>query len=295
MAFPGRVAIHVLATCAACAAVLAEQGILVLQVSNPQARPIPGVVLSTLGDGSIGAPTDGAGKTRIRLAPETRPNNWVSLQVVRAPLDLVFISPWDSKVRVPPFENESENFAPVVLSARGDRNLLEQSRAVGSIAARVCAGSAWKDLKSKSVEAHRRTALIQVASVFALDPAEVDRALRGLAAKSKEPYERGMSALYQVSYPAATEQLAQALDARERQLKKVPAGIINAAVFLGQALYEQGKYGDAAEAYRKALNYRPGDSSILNAVGLSLLKASRAAEAEPFLRRALELQQDASR
>lgn len=272
----------------------AEQGVLVVHISDPQARPITGVMLSTRGDGSTGSPTDRAGKTRIRLAPGVRPGAWVALQVVRGPRDLVFISPWDSRARVPPFENESENFAPVVLAARGDRASLEALRVVSSIAARVCAASAWKNVKGKGVDAHRRAALEEVSRLFQLDPTDVDRALRALGVQSKDAYEKGMSALYQLDYPEATEELAQSLAAREKQLRRVPGQIINSAVFLGQALFEQGKFAEAAEAYRKALAHRPEDPAILNALGLSLIKAGKAAEAEPLLRRALELQQGIS-
>ncbi|MEK7409578.1 MAG: hypothetical protein AAB225_31310, partial [Acidobacteriota bacterium] len=87
---------------------IAEQGVLVLHVKDPRERPLPGVVLATEGDGSTGPPTDRAGKTRIRLAPATRPGARVSLQIVGAPKDLVFLSPWDARATVPPFENESE-------------------------------------------------------------------------------------------------------------------------------------------------------------------------------------------
>src|SRR5687768_17212579 len=91
----------------------AEQGVLVVQVSDTQRRPVAGVRIATRGDGSIGAPTDAAGRTRIRLAAQTRPGAIVALTIVPAPKtrDLVFVSPWDNQVSVPPFENESQNFA----------------------------------------------------------------------------------------------------------------------------------------------------------------------------------------
>jgi hypothetical protein len=90
--------------------VAAEQGVLVVHVSDVKDRPMAGVRIATEGDGATGPPTDPAGKTRIRLAPQTRPGMRVTLQIVGAPVkrDLVFISPWDRSARVPSFENESD-------------------------------------------------------------------------------------------------------------------------------------------------------------------------------------------
>jgi hypothetical protein len=63
----------------------AEKGVLILHVKDTSGRPIAGVRISTEGDGSIGPPTDRAGKTRIRLAPQTQPGHQVTLQVVASP------------------------------------------------------------------------------------------------------------------------------------------------------------------------------------------------------------------
>jgi hypothetical protein len=106
--------------------VFAQDRILVIQVVDTRDRPIAGVVLSTKGEGAVGQPTDISGKTRIKLAPQTRPGTLVSLLLVKVMdgRDLVFNSPWDGRARVPPFESESENFVPVVLIARGERERL---------------------------------------------------------------------------------------------------------------------------------------------------------------------------
>jgi hypothetical protein len=112
----------------------AQDRILVVQVVDTRDRPVPGVVLSTKGEGAVGTPTDISGKTRIRLAPQTRPDSWVSLVLVKVigdqNLDLVFISPWDGRARVPPFENESENFVPVVVALRIEREKLQTGKAL---------------------------------------------------------------------------------------------------------------------------------------------------------------------
>ena len=126
---------HWLLSVVLCSAVTwAEQGILVLHVKDPQGKPTAGVRLATEGDGSTSPPTDRAGKTRLRLAPQTRAGTWVTLQVIRAPRDLVFVSPWNQRAIVPPFENETDNYVPITLAGRGDRTMLESGAALMAMA-----------------------------------------------------------------------------------------------------------------------------------------------------------------
>jgi len=125
-----------LALTAICGLASAEQGILVVHVSDPQDRPIEGVLLATKGDGSTGAPATRQGRTRIALAAQTRAKTWVTRQIIR-PQGLVFVSPWDKRVQVPPLDNESENFVPVVLIERGNRLASESGQSLIAITARV--------------------------------------------------------------------------------------------------------------------------------------------------------------
>src|SRR6266545_3472777 len=110
----------------------AEQGVLVIQVSTLQDQPLKGVVLSTKGDGETGPATNEAGKTRLKLAPATKAGSWVTLQVVKSlgGVPHVFISPWDGGVRIPPFENESNNFTSIWLAEVGDKALLLNGKAL---------------------------------------------------------------------------------------------------------------------------------------------------------------------
>jgi hypothetical protein len=113
-----------------------QDRVLIVQVTDPQDRPVSGVILSTKGEGAVGAPTDIAGRTKIKLARSTAVDSLVSLQLVRMldGRDLVFMSPWDGRVRVPPFESDSENFVAIVLIARQVRRSLEGS---GTLSASV--------------------------------------------------------------------------------------------------------------------------------------------------------------
>jgi uncharacterized protein YkwD len=114
--------LFVLVTCMA-----AEEGVLVLVVTDTGQHPFANVRIGTAGEGGSPQSTDQSGKARLRLAPNTKPAAWVTLLITGTPhdIDLVFISPYDGRVRVPPYDNEQENYDPVVVVKRGDRAMLE--------------------------------------------------------------------------------------------------------------------------------------------------------------------------
>ncbi len=224
----------------------------------------------------------------MRLAPETQPGAWIVLQVA-GPQDLVFLSPWNARARVPRFENPSENFVAIVLAARGDRAVLQSQKGVASLAERINAASAPAPSEQRSVEERRAATLVDTAKLFGIEPSEVNRAIRALEANAKDPYEKGVSALYARDYANAAPHLAEALLTRGKSLRRVPAEVTNAAMFLGQALFESGKFDKAVEAYRRALRERPDDAIVLNGLGVALAKDGKPELAEPFLQRAVEL------
>jgi len=135
---------------------LAEQGILVVHAAHPSDRPLANVRIGTKGDGGE-ALTDASGKARIRLAPQTRAGVRVTLTILKAPRDLVFISPWDHQASVPPFENESQNYVPVVLAERGDRAMLESGRAIQAVTASIL-----KSIAPEPLERRRKSPLKSV-------------------------------------------------------------------------------------------------------------------------------------
>src|SRR5262245_52112785 len=103
----------------------AETGILWVKVLNLKDRPIRKISVGAEGPGSS-AITDDRGLAGIRLAPQTRPGTWITLEVSSG--DYVFVLPWNRKVLIPPLGNESENFVTVYLTAKGDREALESGR-----------------------------------------------------------------------------------------------------------------------------------------------------------------------
>src|SRR5262249_37824269 len=103
-----------------------EQGILVVHAQDLQGRPVSGLQIGVEGDGGS-VFTNDDGKARIPLAKNTRENTWVTLQILKSPRgrDLQMVSPWDRRVTVPSFENESQNFVEVFVVQSGDRDALQ--------------------------------------------------------------------------------------------------------------------------------------------------------------------------
>jgi hypothetical protein len=92
----------------------AQDRTLTIQVNDAQGHPLSGVRISTHGRGFVSEATDVAGKTKILIESLA---GAVTLELVSDTdnRDLVFMQPWDGRVTVPPFRNDSENFVLVVL------------------------------------------------------------------------------------------------------------------------------------------------------------------------------------
>src|SRR3954469_238337 len=177
--------------------VRAEQGVLVVHVKDLHDHPIENVRFRA-GDTSVSAPTakqspqrstatsrtatDSFGEARIRLGAQTKPNDVILLEIVGYPKDkdLVFISPWDKWTRVPPFENDSQNFVPVTLAERGDRACLENTTCIRAAVAQINKENAPRAAREppRSSEEQGKEALATVAKQFGLTPKEIDQAIR---------------------------------------------------------------------------------------------------------------------
>src|SRR5882762_3601086 len=266
---------------------LAEQGVVFIQVKNTKNQPVSGVRLSTGGAGSVSGRTDVAGRTRIQLAPQTGGGDKVTLQIVE-PSTLVFIDPWDSRVVVPSFENKSDNYVQVVLANKGDRALLENEaffEAAVNQAFRLAA------LAKDQNREQKRDALEEVARTYDLPATEIDAAIRAFGRKTQDPYKKGLAALYEENYSLATSLLSESARIRETQAEKADAVAADVELYLGRSLYLEGKFRESVTALRKADKWRPDDSTIQNLLAMSLSELGDYAAAEPLYRRALEIDQ----
>lgn len=270
----------------------AEKGILVVNVKDIHKNQVAGVTISLEGSAESGT-SDPAGRARIKLDPQTEVNDWVVLQI-KPPRgrDLVLISPWDQRVQVPPFQKESVNYVPLVVANRGDRDLLENGTALVAIAARINKTNSPKP-KEVDPEQQRQEALEMVAKAFGLTSAEIDEAIRSWGQKTNDPYEQGLAALYEKNYPIASQRLAESFESRKKDLASAQAAAADAAFFLGQSRYAEGKYRESAAAYSEAQSLRPEDPAVLNNLALSLKSSGDYAGAEPLYRRALAIAEKA--
>ena len=285
----------------------AEKGVLILHVKDVKDRPMAGVQIGTEGDGAIGPPSDRAGKTRVRIAPQTQPGHRVTLQIVASPpkTDLVFISPWDRTAQVPPFENESNNYVPIVLAARADQDLLKDPKGLRAIAANINRGSGPERPSvstpgTETGEDRRQKALQEVAQYYGFPVEGIDAAIREWGKRTKDPYDAGLAALYERDYPVATKQLTDSFELRKKEeaqariaVSRAREAAADAAFFLGRSLYSQGRYSEAVMSYREAFSRRPDDPRVLNVLALSLFQTADYAGAEPLFRRALAMREKA--
>ena len=291
----------ILSLCLACPIAWAETGFLVLHVKDVQRHPIIGLEIQEIGVDreARSAATDQKGTARIRLAPQTTENSWVSLQIVKSPpsANLMMVSPWDYKERVPSFENEAKNFVEVVVVQRGERAALESGTVLKALASQINKANAPKSADKKAAPLDPKANLEAVAKQYGYTSDELDKAIRGWGAKTTDLYEQAMAALYERNYDKATTDLQTSLKQREEKLASdqkaaadVPADlkqVADAAYFLGSSLYEQGKYKESAANLQRCLQIRPDDARVLNETALSLMYAGDYAAAEPLYRQAL--------
>jgi len=269
----------------------AEERLLVVHVVDAENNPVEGIVLSNKGDGTLSNPTNSAGITRMALPESARPSDWVHLQLrtgSRGNDKWILISPWDGRVEVPPFDNQPNHFVSVVVARKFDKGLLENPLALRAMAATANNEIGPKTLDATITEKQRRALLVEVAKIYGLGADDIDKAIRSWGEKAKDPYELGLAALYTKNYPLASEQLSKSLEIREAELETRKTEVADSAIFLGRSLNDQGEYQEAAEAYRKALNLRPGDITIINELGLVLTKAGNYSEAETYYKWALQ-------
>src|SRR5271157_1960558 len=283
------------------ALVWSETGKLLVLVQDLQKQPVKGVQIGIEGAGGTGTTGDD-GKALLPLTKDTNENDWVSLQILHSPpgKNLVMVSPYDNHTLVPPFKNKAENFVRVVVIERGNLAVLQNPTALRAFAERINKANAPKSADKQAAPENPKANLEAVAKQFGLSPDDLDKAIKAWGAKTTDPYDAGLAALYTRNYDKATTDLQTSLSQREEKLasdqKAVAAEqkqVADAAFFLGSSLYQQGKYKESAVAYQRCLQIRPDDATVLNNTAISLKEAGDYAGAEPLNRRALAIDEKA--
>lgn len=264
-------------------------------LSDVQGQPMSGVRLGVKGSGS--AVTDRLGSAHLPLNQQAESNVEVELYIVTSPEKLVFISPWDARVRVPRFTSDSQNSVRIVVAARGDRRMLKQPAALVAMVSRIVKTSflisneSGKNAPTSTYK--RQRALLETGRVFGLGSKEIDKAIRDWGEKSGDPFEIGLAALYAQDYSKASTRLMQSSRQTESELTRMRADLSEAAVSLGRYQYDQGKYRDSVESFRQALQLDPNDPAILKWLGKALAKANELDEAESIYKRLLAVAEKA--
>ncbi len=93
--------------------------------------------------------------------------------------------------------------------------------------------------------------------------------------KAEDYWSKGVALLYSKKAADAVEPLGKALRERERVITRIPSEIYPAAMLYGRALFEAGKFDDAALAYLKASKQRPSDMAPRKARAEALIKAGK--------------------
>jgi len=126
----------------------------------------------------------------------------------------------------------------------------------------------------------RQLALASQAQVMGLEAREINQSIRTSLASSKDPFERGLLATYNKSFPEAIAELNKVV----QDSPKGSARKASAYFFLGQAYQGVGEYSKAIDAYR--LN-TASDVLSLSAMGLAFKLAGEESGAETVFYNAL--------
>ena len=274
----------------------AATGYINVRVEDVQGHPVRNLQIGI--ENGVSVLTKEGGLAQLALSSNSAPNDWITIRLVHSPegQDLAIVSPWDYRAQIPSFADKLENYLQIIVVQRGDRAALESGAVLASLTAEINKANAPKSANPQEPPPDPKEALLAIAKQYGLTAEDIDSAIRAWGAKTTDPYEAGLAALYERNYPKATSALEDSLKQREQKLEadqktvtQDQKNIADAAFFLGQSLYEQGRYRESAQAYQKCLVYRPDDPVILDNLGKSLMDSGDYSAAEPLLSRALAI------
>jgi hypothetical protein len=201
-----------LAITLAAATCVAETGYVTVLVQDAQQHPVRLVEIEIENNGGSKLTKDD-GMAQLPLAKSLNPTDWITFRLVHSPSgkDLEIVSPWDYRTQVPSFAEKPENFIKIVVVQRGDRAALESGLVLISFVAKINKANAPKTANPQAPPPDHKEALIAVALQYGLSAEDIDTAIRAWGAKTADPYEAGMAALYERNYPKAVTDLEDSL------------------------------------------------------------------------------------
>jgi tetratricopeptide (TPR) repeat protein len=140
--------------------------------------------------------------------------------------------------------------------------------------------------KSNEVEdPAREEFLAEKAKELGFSVKELKSAIESWTKSVEDPYQKGLAALHDGRYAEASQYITESLSA--------PGADVLRYVSLASAEYSQGHYPTAASALKKVLAVHPDDPDVLNSLGRVLDVQGRYGEAEPLLKHALAINEQA--
>lgn len=138
-------------------------------------------------------------------------------------------------------------------------------------------------------EGERWRAIAEDAARYGVDAARLTDAIKAFQEFPTDLMDQASMALASKDWTRAEALYRQALAAAEKREDEGRAeAVAETARYLGAALSEQGKYPEAAEAFRKSLAAREDDPAVMGYLGSVLHKSGELKESETWKRRALE-------
>jgi tetratricopeptide (TPR) repeat protein len=251
-------------------AALAEAGTRVLLVARDlEDHPLAGFRFSY--GGAVSRATDPAGATRLDLPPGTGPGQQIKILLVQSSkktVDWFLINP---QVNIPTGSASAE----LVLMRRSDfHQIAAEARD---------SPQALRSDEQLTAEAPKR-ALVEAAARHGLTPEQLESAILSFA-ETQDSKDRGIAAYLEGQYQKAEELLNGAVEKKE-------SDFVETVRYMGATQFRQVKYRAAADSFRKALALRGEDPTLLRWLGESFRALADWTEAEPMLRRALEIDEN---
>jgi len=261
-----------------------------VHVKDVHKHPVPGLEIGLRGEAGT-AITDDNGKARIPLAPYIKEKSWVSLQIVKSPSgeDFTMISPWDSAAQVPSFQSGSDNSVEVMVVQGGDRTALASDTVLKAVVSQINKANAPRSSDKQADPANPKGSMSAAAKQLGLSSDDLDRAIRAWGARTTDPYNAGLVALYAKDYEKATNDFQAYLSRGSKKSQSNENTAADAAFFLGQSLLEQSKYRESAEAYQRCLQAKPDNAVALKNAVFGLVWVGDYTAAEPLAQKALAI------
>ena len=199
-------------------------------------------------------------------ASEPDGDDWYKLAITKSKGEMILVWPYDGRAKQP----EGPEPVPVTVVSKGDTTrMLASRKVIAMLAVPLLLGT--------------RT-IGDVAASVGLDEATLGKAITGLSA-SDDGFEKGIGLLWAKKPVEAMDELALGLRARERVMTRIPSEIYPAAMLDGKAMFDSGKFENAAVVFLKAVKLRPSDPMARKMRAAALERAGKAEAAEEALRK----------